>query len=150
MARIAEFSKPSTFIPKEGVSVAQRQGASVSRGSDGIAEVSAVTPLNGCHLLDSVSLRTRRRVTWCFRPYCPTAGSFLEVHMKKRFFFTLILALTLLMAIGASAPRTGSCAAGDQGACRQACDNAFNACLANGLSFHQCLGDLHRCNKGCQ
>ena len=69
--------------------------------------------------------------------------------MRKQIFFTLILALTLLMAIGASAPRTRGCAAGDQAACKQACDDAFNACIASGLSFHQCLGDRQRCNWAC-
>ena len=67
--------------------------------------------------------------------------------MRKQFFFSLILALTLLMAIGASAPRTRGCAAGDT--CKQACDNAMTACIASGKSFHQCLGDRSRCNWAC-
>ena len=70
--------------------------------------------------------------------------------MRKRFFFTLILALTLLMAVGATAPRKASCAGGDNAACRQACDDAFAACLANGSTYHTCLGERQRCNKRCQ
>ena len=70
--------------------------------------------------------------------------------LRKRLVLVLILALTFLTAIGAKAPRTSGCGQHTNATCKSACDNAFNSCLASGTSFHQCLGDLHRCNKSCQ
>ena len=70
--------------------------------------------------------------------------------MKKRLLLVLIVALTVLTAVGVSAPRKSAAAAAGDAACRTACNDAFDACLSYGMSFHQCLGDLHRCNKSCQ
>ena len=63
--------------------------------------------------------------------------------------YTLILAVTLLMVSGARASRTSSVAPLPD-SCRDACQVAFDDCIASGLSFHQCLGELRRCRKACR
>jgi hypothetical protein len=64
--------------------------------------------------------------------------------MRKRFYI-LIVAVCLLVGSGVS----GRTQKGPNGACRDECENDFNACLAAGTSYHQCAGDLRRCRKAC-